>query len=127
MGKDNQASLTDRNLDRLAEFLNRELEQPTLATQIPNGAHLFYGSYNDTTLTQANLQLVSKALLGMTLGYVEDAPLVLMFEYEPGRQVAIDLSDEAQRDKARKFVEEFQEQSRHEMVVKINESGMEQK
>ena len=120
MEKDNQASLTDKNLDRLAEFLTRELEQPTFAAQIPNGAHLFYGSYDDTALTQANLQLVSKALLGMTLGYVEEAPLVMMFEYEPGRQTVIDLSDEAQKDKARMFVEGFQEQSQHEMVVKIN-------
>ena len=121
MGKNNQTGLTDVNLDRLAEFLSRELEQPTLAAQIPNGAHIFHGSHADTALTQGNLQLISKILLGMTLGYVEDAPLLMVFEYEPGRQMVIDLSGEVQKDKARTFIEGFQEQSRHEMVVKINE------
>lgn len=121
MGKNNQASLTDRNLDRLAEFLNCELEQPTLAAQIPSGAHLFYGSYSDATLTQSNLQMVSKTLLGITLGYIKDAPLIMMFECEPGRQMVIDLSSEAQKDEARMLVEGFQEQSRYEMIVRINE------
>ena len=119
MGERNQASLTDRNLDRLAEFLGCELEQPTLATRIPSGAHIFHGSHKDTALTQANLRLVSKILLGMILGYVESAPLVMVFEYKPGRQMVVDLSDEVS--KARMFVEGFQEQSRHEMVVKLNE------
>jgi len=121
MEKNNQVSLTGKNLDRLAEFLNHELEQPALAVQIPNGAHIFHSSYNDMALTQANLQLVSKILLGMTLGYVEDAPLVMVFEYKPGRQTVIDLSDEVRKGKVRTFVERFQEQSRHEMVVKIKE------
>lgn len=121
MERSNRVNLTDENLDRLAEFLNRELEQPTLAARIPNGAHIFHGSRDDTALTQANLQLVSKILLGMTLGYVEDAPLILVFEYPPGKQVVIDLSDEAQKGRARTFVAGFQRQSWREMVVKINE------
>ncbi len=121
MRRNNQANLTDENLDRLAALLKRELEQPTLAMQIPNGAHIFYGSRDNTALTQANLQLVSKILLGITLGYVEDAPLVMVFEYEPGRQMVIDLSDEAQKDKARRVIKGFQKQSQHEMAVKINE------
>ncbi len=121
MEKNKKASLTDANLDHLAEFLSRELEQPTLAAQIPSGAHIFHGSRDDTALTRANLQLVSKILLGMTLGYVQDAPLMMVFEYEPGMQMVIDLSDKVQKDKARTFIEGFQEQSRHEMVVRINE------
>jgi len=121
MERNNQASLTDKNLDRLAEFLNCELEQPTLAAQIPNGAHLFYGSYSDATLTQDNLQLVSKTLLGITLGYIKDAPLIMMFEYGPGKQTVIDLLGEAQKDRARMFIAGFQEQSQYEMVVRINE------
>jgi hypothetical protein len=38
MATNRQISITDKNLDRLAEFLNRELEQPTLAAQIPKGS-----------------------------------------------------------------------------------------
>ena len=121
MRRNNQVSLTDKNLDCLSEFLNRELKQPILAEQIPNRAHLFYGSYNDPTLTQANLQLVSKTLIGITLGYVEDAPLVMMFEYKHGKQMVIDLSDEMEKAKTRTFIEGFQKQSQYEMVVKINE------
>ncbi len=120
MGNGEQIALTDENLDRLATFLSRELEQPDLAEQIPNGAHLFYGSYANAALTQANLQLVSQTLLGMILGYIQDAPLVMLFEYAPGRQVVIDLLDEAQKDRARLFIAGFQE-SQHDMVLRISE------
>jgi len=121
MRKNNQVSLTDKNLDCLSEYLNRELKQPMLSEQIPDGAHLFYGSYNDPALTQDNLLLVSKTLLGMTLGYVEDAPLVMMFESKDGKQKVIDLSDEMEKAKIRSFIEKFQKQRQHEMVAKINE------
>lgn len=121
MRKNKQVSLTDKNLDRLAEFLNREMKQPVLSEQIPDGAHLFYGSYNDPTLTQENLRLVSKTLLGMTLGYIEDAPLVMMFEFKDGKQKVIDLSDEMEKAKIRSFIEKFQQERQHEMAAKINE------
>lgn len=121
MEKNSKVSLTDKNLDCLSEFLNRELNQPMLSAQIPDGAHLFYGSSNDPTMTQDNLRLVSKILLGMTLGFVEDAPLVMLFESSDGKQRAIGLSDEMEKNKFRTFIEKFQQQRQHEMVAKINE------
>jgi len=121
MERNNLTNLTDVNLDRLAEFLNRELEQSTLAAKIPSGAHIFHGARDDVASTQSNLQLVSKILLGMALGYVEDAPLMMVFEYGPGMQTVVDLSDDVQKDRVRTFVEGFQEQNRREMVVRINE------
>ena len=84
-------------------------------------AHIFYGSQDDIALTRTNLQLASKILLGITLGYIQDAPLVMVFEHIPGSQTVIDLSDKMQKDKAYTFVQGFQEQSQHEMAVKINE------
>jgi anti-anti-sigma regulatory factor len=57
----------------------------------------------------------------MMLGYVDDAPMVMVFEHQPGQQTVIDLSGELQKDKARTFIERFQEQSRQDMVVKLNE------
>ena len=119
--KQKEASLTDRNLDQLAEFLSQELEHPTLAAQIPDGAHIFHGAHDDMTLTRDNLQLASEILLGMTLGYIKDAPLVMVFEYEPGRRTAIDLSDDTWKGKARTFIKGFQKQTQREMVVRINE------
>ena len=121
MEKNNQSTLTDRNLDQLAEFLIRELDQPTLAGQIPTGAHLFHGSYNDTKLTQANLKLASNILLGMTLGYVEDAPLKMVFEYKSGRQSIMDLSSQWQKKNAQHLISMFQRQSQQEIAVQINE------
>jgi type IV pilus biogenesis protein CpaD/CtpE len=121
MERNDLTNLTDVNLDRLAGFLSRELERSTLAAKIPSGAHIFHGARDDVALTQSNLQLVSKILLGMALGYVEDAPLMMVFEYEPGMQTVIDLSDDVQKDRVRAFVEGFQEQNRREMVVRINE------
>ena len=116
----NEVSLTDKNLDRLAEFLNQEMKKPMLSAQIPDGAHLFYGSYNDPAMTQDNLRLASKTLLGMTLSYVEDAPLVMVFESKDGNQIIIDLSDETEKAKIRSFIENFQKQRQREIVNKIN-------
>ena len=55
MRDNNGNNLTSKNLDRLSDFLNRELENPTFASQIPDGAHIFHGSHSDTDLTQGNL------------------------------------------------------------------------
>ncbi len=118
----NQASVTDKNLDRLSSLLERELEQPMLAKQIPDGAHIFHGSYEDDVLTQANLELASKVLLGMTLGYVKEAPLIMVFETKSGERTVIDLSEELEKDKAETFIQTFQEQTKQDMAEKINKT-----
>ncbi len=110
---------TSKNLDRLAEFLTRELNQPYLAPQIPDGAHIFHGSINDDTLTQANLDLAAKILLGMTLGYVEEAPLILIMETASQQHQIINLSAEWQRREAASFVTTFQQQTQQQMVSQV--------
>jgi hypothetical protein len=119
MQANEQTSLTDKNLDRFAEFLNHELERLSLAEQIPDGTHIFHGSYDDTALTQANLKLASKVLLGMTLGYVEEAPLVMVFEYKPEKHAVIDLSTET-KSKAQEFIQRFQEQNQQDVISKLD-------
>lgn len=122
METNNNFDLTGRNLEQLTDFLNRELEKKSsLASQIPEGAHIFHGSFNDADLTQANLKLATKILLGMTLGYVEDAPLVMVFEQKPGKQALLDLSGESQKERAQMFIEKFQEQSQQDMAGKISD------
>jgi len=120
MVETNQTSVTDKNLDRLAALLNREIERSDLAERIPDGAHIFYGSYNDSALTQSNLKLVSKILLGMTLGYVDEAPLVMVYEYKASQQTVVDLSTAAQKGQVQKFIESFQEQSRQNLTVRLD-------
>ena len=121
MGQSSQNNLTEKNLDKLTELLTREMKQPAIALHIPNGAHVFHGSNKDKALTQDNLQLISKTLLGMTLGFIEEAPLVMIFEYEAGKHTVINLSDKAYKKKAQTLIEGFQEQNRYEMISKINE------
>ncbi|MFQ5858687.1 MAG: hypothetical protein ACE5LU_24055 [Anaerolineae bacterium] len=121
MRTSNQASTTDKNLDRLAEFLNREIEHPTLMAQIPNGAHVFHGTYSDSNLTEANLRLATNTLLGMALGYVEKAPLVMVFEYKPGQETLVDLASEAHRRKVQTLIQAFRKQSQQELNTKISE------
>ena len=41
---ENNNNLTSKNLDQLSDFLNQELDNPTLTSQIPDGAHIFHGS-----------------------------------------------------------------------------------
>lgn len=121
MGENNDNNLTGKNLDRLSDFLNQELDNPTLASQIPDGAHIFHGSYSDTDLTQENLNLATKLLLGMTLGYVEDAPLMMVFEHKDGKHILLDLSETVQKRQAQAFIGRFQKQSQKKMTAKINQ------
>ncbi len=118
MNNNNYIGLTEKNLDLLAEFLTNELENPALTAQIPNESHIFHGTYNDSALTQANVELATQVLLGMALGYVEDAPLVMVFESKPDQRIVIDLSGELQ--KARTFIEVFQQQSQQNIADRIN-------
>lgn len=121
MSKNNDSNLTDKNLDRLADFLNQELAHPTLGSQIPDGAHIFHGSSHDKELTQGNLNLATKLLLGMTLGYVEEAPLVMLFEYGRGKQTVVNLSETIQKQYVQTFIGQFQQQSQKKMRAKIEQ------
>ena len=119
MRKNNHSSITDRNLDRLADLLIDEMEAPSLSDRIPDGAHLFHGTYDDLSLTNANLDLASKTLLGMILGYVEPASLCMVFERASGEKSVINLSDEAYKERARAFVELFRKQSQRSAVEQL--------
>lgn len=109
---DNQKH-TDQSIDRLGDFLLREMETPSLAAQIPDGAHLFHGAYNDAELTQQSLKLAGDVLLGMLLGYVEDAPLLMLYEYQPKREKLIDLSSDAHKQSALNVLTSFREANLH--------------
>ena len=121
MSANNDNDLTGKNLDRLTDFLNQELENSTLSAQIPDGAHIFHGSYSNTDLIQDNLKLAAKILLGMALGYVEYAPLMMLFEQKQGKQTLLDLSGVLRKEQAMAFIGRFQEQSRTKMTAKINQ------
>ena len=121
MEQNNRVNLTDKNLDRLAGLLNQMLEQPMLAPQIPTGAHIFYGADNDLDLTQKNLALASKILLGMALGYVEEAPLMMVFERNSNEKTIINLSVLLQTRKAQTWIKKFQKQSQRDLTIKLNE------
>lgn len=121
MQQNNDNSLTDKNLDRLADFLQQVADNPALGFQIPEGAHIFHGSYNDKELTQGNLNLATKLLLGMTLGYVDEAPLVMVFEYGNGKQTVVDLSETIQKQYVQTFIGQFQQQSEQKMRAKIKQ------
>ena len=121
MSKNNSDDLTSKNLDQLSDFLHREVENPTHTSQIPDGAHIFHGSHKDTTLTQDNLKLASSILLGMTLGYVEDSPLILLFEDKHGQHTLLDLSETLEKEQAQAFIGQFQKQSQKKTTAKINQ------
>jgi hypothetical protein len=121
MGRNNNTNITDKNLDRLADLLTSELQTSSVSDQIPDGAHLFHGAYNDLSLTNANLDLASEVLLGMILGYVEQAPLTMVFERAPGQNTVIDLSDETNKQRAEAFVELFRRDTQRNAVDRISE------
>ncbi len=108
-------------MDWLSNFLEQELENSTFAARIPDEAHVFHSSYRDTDLTQDNLKLAAKILLGMALGYVEYAPLMMLFEHKQGKQTLLNLSGMLQKEQAQAFIEQFQEQGQKRMNAKINQ------
>ncbi|MBP7961122.1 MAG: hypothetical protein KBG20_15960 [Caldilineaceae bacterium] len=113
--------MMDRNIDRFMGFITRELGKSTLSARIPQGAHIFHGAYNDSDLTQANLDMATNILLGMTLGYVEDAPLVMIFEYRPNQETLIDLSSEVYRKGAQSLIQSVRKKSQQELSHRIDE------
>lgn len=110
MQPDKQALSADKNFDRLVELLDREIKMPDLAKQIPNGAHILHGAYNDAALTRTNLKLASKILLGMALGYVEEAPLVMVFEQKPGQFKIVDLITQLQKQRVQMLITSLQDE-----------------
>ena len=112
----------DQGLDQLAEFLENELHNPDISAEIPDGAHIFHGSHDDNTFTQENVAFASKTLLGMSLGYIENAPLFMIYRQENGRFIAINLSNDRQKETADTFIEEFQYKNQQTMTLQINES-----
>lgn len=100
-------SYTDATIDRFGGFLLNEMKQPALADQIPDGAHLFHGTFDAFELTQRSLQLAGDTLLGMMLGYVEEAPLMLLYEYQPSQVRLIDLSSDIHKQRALDAIRSF--------------------
>lgn len=106
-----KVSFTDSAIDRLEDLLTGKMEALALAEQIPDGAHLFHGTFNAPELTAHSLKLAGDILLGMTLGYVEEAPLILLYEQQPSQIRLIDLAGEAQKQRAREMIQAFQDTS----------------
>jgi len=57
----------------------------------------------------------------MSLGYVEEAPLMMIFEYQPKREKVIDLSDEAYKKSTQMLLRSFQEKYQRELSSKLDE------
>jgi hypothetical protein len=122
MKENSQPDLTSQNLDELNDFLAQQLKGAGLAGEIPEGAHLFYGSATNKKLTRANLELAARVLLGMTLGYIEDAPLTMIYKQRSGHQIAFDLSAMLSKEQARAMVLRFQEQSGRHLSDQIEKA-----
>lgn len=123
MAENNDIDLTAKNLDHLAEFLNDWQENQQLVDQIPDGAHIFHGAYDDSELTQENVNLASKIALGMALGYVEEAPLIMLFENEQQKQVVLNLSTTIFRGQSRQVIETYQRRNRKKIASHLHISA----
>lgn len=56
----------------------------------------------------------------MTLGYVEDAPLMMVFEHKAGKHILLDLSETVQKKQAQAFIGQFQKQNQKKATARIN-------
>ena len=122
MLENNQAVLVNRGLDRLSDFLMGELEQLTnLASQIPDRAFIFMGSYNDPELTQAEITKASDLLIRMALEIEEEAPLMIIFEYAAAEYEVINFADEQRKQQVAEWIDAFRERSSQAVQVEINQ------
>ncbi|MBS1249363.1 MAG: hypothetical protein MAG431_00941 [Chloroflexi bacterium] len=119
--KKKKISITNKNLDRFSKFLTREIKKPALSDQIPSEAHIFHGAYNDANLTQANLEMATNIMLGMTLGYVKEAPLIMIFEHQPNQEMVINLSSESRKKSTQEYIHSIHIKNQLEFKNKINE------
>lgn len=103
-----EISYTDSAIARLEDLLTGETEELALADQIPDGAHLFHGAFNAPDLTEQSLRLAGDILLGMMLGYVEEAPLILLYEHQPAQVRLVDLASHSHKERAREMIQTFQ-------------------
>lgn len=115
--------LTTKSLDRLAKFLSHQQDNVSIVDQIPDGAHIFHGAYDDTELTQGNINLASKIALGMALGYVEEAPLIMLFEDAQGKQVILNLSTSIFGEQSQQLIETYQKRSRKKVASRLHLSA----
>lgn len=114
-----QYPTTAKNLDRLAQFLNQELEKPTLADTIPDSAHIFHGAYNDPTLTDHNVKMATNMLMGMVLGLREEAPLIMIYEIRPGQYKIIDLATAERKRQVLQLAETLHKQSQQAVQAEV--------
>jgi hypothetical protein len=121
MAKSNQAAITDKNLERLTRLILSELEQPNLDEQIPDGAYIFHGAYNESELTQANIEMAANKLISMLIGRDEPAPLIMVFEYAPEQYRVIDLSNESRQRLAQSWLASFHQQAKAALELEIND------
>lgn len=117
----NDQTLTTKNLDRLSNLLTNATSQQEILNEIPDGASIFHGSALDASLTEKNLHLASKILLGMILGYVEEAPLIMIYEKKKDTFQLIDLANELQKKQARRFISRFNDQNQQIFSEKVHE------
>ena len=121
MAKNKQASLTDRGLDKFNQFLGSELAQASnLASQIPDQAFIFHGSYDDSALTQAEIEKAADLLVRMQLGVEEEAPVIIIFEYARQQYRVIDFATDQRKRQAQDWLNSFRQQSQHAIEYEVN-------
>lgn len=90
----------------LARFLGNELAQVTsLAPQIPDGAFIFHGSYDDPTLTKAEIEKAADLLIRMQLGVEDEAPVIIIFEYAPQQYRVVDFATDQRKHQAQEWLQ----------------------
>jgi len=84
----------------LLAFKAKGFSDKLLAAQIPDQAFIFQGSYDDPTLTQAEIEKAADLLVRMQLGVEEEAPVIISFEYAPQQYQVVDFATEQRKRQA---------------------------
>jgi len=60
-------------------------------------------------------------MLGMSLGYVDEAPLMMIFKYQENQNTLIDLYSQAYKRNTQNLIHSMREENQHQLSNKIEE------
>lgn len=122
MTNNKESALVSKRIEKLNQFLSNELNGTTsLASQIPDQARLYYGTYNDPELTKADMDMAINSLISILLGIEKEVPLRMIYEYAPGKFTVIDLASEERKRQVQKSLIFLHEQSLQTIQTEINQ------
>ena len=85
--------IANQNLDALKDLLLTQIENSTLADQLPPNTHIIILPYNNPDLLTTNLKIAADIIQRMAVGEESQAPVVLLSTTRTGDFIQMPIYD----------------------------------